>query len=105
MAPGRLQLTMALAGDLGLLTGDQVRFSPPAMASDETLRLVHEPDYVAAVLGAGWRGLDDLEMATVEYIDWYNNRRVHGEIGHIPPAEHEALHAMTHPVTAPLKTS
>ena len=52
-----------------------------------------------------WRGLDDLEMATVEYIDWYNNRRLHGELGHVPPAEHEALHAMTHPVTAPLKTS
>jgi putative transposase len=52
-----------------------------------------------------WRGLDDLEMATVEYIDWYNNRRLHGELGHVPPAEHEALHAMTHPVTAPLKTN
>jgi len=52
-----------------------------------------------------WRGIDDLEMATVEYIDWYNNRRLHGELGHIPPAEHEALHAMTHPVTAPLETS
>ena len=52
-----------------------------------------------------WRGLDDLEMATVEYIDWYNNRRVHGELGHVPPAEHEALHAMTHPVNANLKTS
>ena len=52
-----------------------------------------------------WRGLDDLEMATVEYIDWYNNRRLHGELGHVPPAEHEALHAMTNPVTAPLKTS
>jgi putative transposase len=52
-----------------------------------------------------WRGLDDLEMATVEYIDWYNNRRLHGELGHVPPAEHEALHAMTHPITAPLKTS
>ncbi|MFI7209388.1 IS3 family transposase [Micromonospora aurantiaca (nom. illeg.)] len=52
-----------------------------------------------------WCGLDDLEMATVEYIDWYNNRRLHGELGHVPPAEHEALHAMTHPVTAPLKTS
>ncbi|WP_431882360.1 IS3 family transposase, partial [Micromonospora gifhornensis] len=52
-----------------------------------------------------WRGLDDLEMATVEYIDWYNNRRLHGELGHVPPAEHETLHAMTHPVTAPLKTS
>ncbi|HEU5473302.1 MAG TPA: IS3 family transposase [Actinophytocola sp.] len=50
-----------------------------------------------------WRGLDDLEIATVEYIDWYNNRRLHGELGHIPPAEHEQLHAMTHPVTATLK--
>jgi putative transposase len=48
-----------------------------------------------------WRGIDDLEMATVEYIDWYNNRRLHGELGHVPPAEYEALHAMTHPVTAP----
>jgi putative transposase len=52
-----------------------------------------------------WRGLDDVEMATVEYIDWYNNRRLHGELGHVPPAEHEALHAMTRTVTAPLKTS
>lgn len=52
-----------------------------------------------------WRGLDDLEMATVEYIDWYNNRRLHGELGHVPPAEHEALHAMTHPVTANLETT
>ena len=52
-----------------------------------------------------WRGLDDLEMATVEYIDWYNNRRLHGELDHVPPAEYEALHTMTHPVTTPLKTN
>jgi putative transposase len=47
-----------------------------------------------------WKGLDDVEFATVEYIDWYNNRRLHGELGHLPPAEYEALHAVTHPVTA-----
>ncbi|MEV0136908.1 IS3 family transposase [Dactylosporangium sp. NPDC050688] len=52
-----------------------------------------------------WRGLDDLEMATVEYIDWYNNRRLHGELGHLPPAEYEALHTMTQPVTVSPKTS
>ena len=52
-----------------------------------------------------WRGLDDLEIATVEYIDWYNNRCLHGELGHIPPAEHEVLHAMTHPAIATLETS
>jgi len=52
-----------------------------------------------------WRGLDDLEIATVEYIDWYNNRRLHGELGHVPPVEYEALPAMTRPITATLETS
>jgi putative transposase len=52
-----------------------------------------------------WRGLDDLEIATVEYIDWYNNRRLHGELEHVPPAEYEALHAMTQPATASLETN
>jgi putative transposase len=39
-----------------------------------------------------WRGLDDLELATLEYIDWYNHRRLHSALGHVPPAEHEAAH-------------
>jgi putative transposase len=52
-----------------------------------------------------WQGIDDLEIATVEYIDWYNNRRLHGELGHVPPAEYEALHALTHPVTASQETN
>jgi putative transposase len=52
-----------------------------------------------------WRGIDDIEMATVEYIDWYNNRRLHGELEHIPPVEYEALHAMTLSATATLETS
>jgi len=46
-----------------------------------------------------WTGINDLEIATAEYIDWFNNRRLHGELGQIPPAEYEALHAaaQTHP--------
>ncbi|WP_458352095.1 IS3 family transposase [Pacificispira sp. HM-600] len=39
-----------------------------------------------------WRGIDDLEIATAEYIDWYNNRRLHGEIGMVSPVEYEAAH-------------
>jgi putative transposase len=39
-----------------------------------------------------WRGLDDVEYATLEYIDWFNHRRLHGELGMRPPAEFEALH-------------
>ena len=27
-----------------------------------------------------WKGLDDVEFATLGYIDWFNHRRLHGEI-------------------------
>jgi len=37
-------------------------------------------------------GIDDLEIAVAECIDWFNFRRLHGEIGLIPPVEFEALH-------------
>jgi putative transposase len=37
-----------------------------------------------------WRSLSQVELATAEWVDWYNDRRLHGEIGHVPPVEHEA---------------
>ncbi len=36
-----------------------------------------------------WKSIDDLEIAVAEYIDWFNHRRLHGEIGLVPPVEHE----------------
>jgi putative transposase len=39
-----------------------------------------------------WRGLDDLELATLEWVDWFNHRRLFHELGRIPPAEYEANH-------------
>jgi putative transposase len=44
-----------------------------------------------------WRGLDDVEYATLEYVDWFNHRRLHGELGMLPPAEFEALHGRQAP--------
>ena len=38
----------------------------------------------------GWKSVVDVEIAVAEYIDWYNHRRLHGEIGYQPPAEYEA---------------
>ena len=37
-----------------------------------------------------WSNIDDLEIiVAAEYIDWFNFRRFHGEIGLVPPAEFE----------------
>src|SRR3954462_3496378 len=38
-----------------------------------------------------WRGLDDLELATVEWVDWFNHRRPLETHGRTPPAEFEAM--------------
>ena len=37
-----------------------------------------------------WRSLEQLELATLTWVDWYNNRRLLGSIGNVPPAEAEA---------------
>lgn len=43
-----------------------------------------------------WSGLDDVEWATLTYVDWFNNRRLHGEItdgpGYTTPATCEAAY-------------
>ncbi|MEV5712202.1 IS3 family transposase [Actinoallomurus sp. NPDC052274] len=39
-----------------------------------------------------WKNLTGVELATAEYVDWYNTTRLHGEIGHVPPDEYEANH-------------
>src|SRR3954471_24787138 len=42
-----------------------------------------------------WRDINHLEVAVAEWVDWYNQRRLHGELGHVPPAEYERLNAAT----------
>ena len=36
-----------------------------------------------------WRNLEDVEFATLEWVDWFNNRRLFEPIGNIPPMEYE----------------
>lgn len=37
-----------------------------------------------------WPSVSAVEMATLRWVDWFNNHRLFGPIGHIPPAEAEA---------------
>jgi putative transposase len=39
-----------------------------------------------------WRSFESVEFATLEWVDWYNNRRLLEPIGNIPPAEAEAAY-------------
>ncbi len=36
-----------------------------------------------------WKNRTEVELATLTWVDWYNNRRLLGRLDHIPPAEAE----------------
>ena len=49
-----------------------------------------------------WRSLEAVEFATLEWVHWFNHRRLLGPIGHVPPAEAEArFHGPLENSTAP----
>ena len=39
-----------------------------------------------------WRNLEAVELATLDWVDWFNHKRLLGPIGDIPPAEAEAVY-------------
>jgi putative transposase len=39
-----------------------------------------------------WKGIDDVEYATLEWVDWFNHRRLLQPIGNVPPADLEAAY-------------
>ena len=50
--------------------------------------------YKTEVIGrrGPWKGFDDVEYATLEWVDWFNHRRILEPLGDIPPAEYEATY-------------
>ena len=41
-----------------------------------------------------WHNKDEVDVATAAWVDWYNNRRLHGACGGRPPTEFEALYEL-----------
>jgi putative transposase len=52
-----------------------------------------------------WKSLDDVEIATLEWVDWFNNRRLFRALGDIPPAEAENHHYLTVATSETLRMS
>ncbi len=42
-----------------------------------------------------WHGHDDVEFATLEWVNWYNTQRLHTETGMVPPSEFEARYYLS----------
>lgn len=45
---------------------------------------------------APWKGVDEVEFATAEWVDWFNHRRLYEYCGDIPPAELEQAYYAGH---------
>ena len=47
-----------------------------------------------------WKNIEDVEYATLEWVDWFNNRRLLEPIGNVPPAEYEMMYYRQHEESA-----
>ena len=52
-----------------------------------------------------WRHAEHVELEALAYIDWFNNRRLHSELGDIPPDEFEATYYAARKGQQPVTTT
>jgi len=52
-----------------------------------------------------WRTLEQVEIATLEWVDWFNNRRIYEHCGDMPPAELETLYYQQNEARQPAELS
>jgi len=71
----------------------------------ETIIGLYKPELVYP--RGPWSRIEDVELATLEWVWWFNNHRLFGPLGHVPPAEFEAQYRSrltAQPETAGLKS-
>jgi putative transposase len=56
----------------------------------ETINGLYKTEVIKA--RGPWRSVDDVELATAEWVDWFNHRRLYEHCGDVPPAELEAAY-------------
>jgi putative transposase len=56
----------------------------------ETTNGLYKTECVYGPDTAGWDDVDELELATLSWVHWFNEHRLHGHCNDVPPAEFEA---------------
>jgi putative transposase len=55
----------------------------------ESVNSLYKAELIYGPNQGPWETIEDVELATLGWIHWYNTQRIHGYIGDIPPAEYE----------------
>ncbi len=58
----------------------------------ETTNGLYKTECVYGPDTTGWDGVEELKLATLSWVHWFNHDRLHGHCGDIPPAEYEHNH-------------
>ena len=58
----------------------------------ETVNGLYKSELVYGPGQGPWHGVDDVELATLGWVHWYNTTRLHGYLDDVPPAEYEAAY-------------
>jgi putative transposase len=56
----------------------------------ETTNGLYKAECVYGPDATGWDDVDELELATLSWVHWFNHDRLHGHCDDVPPAEFEA---------------
>jgi putative transposase len=58
----------------------------------ETINGLYKTELIRGPDQGPWRSVDDVELATLSWVHWYNTERLHGYLDDVPPVEHEEAH-------------
>jgi putative transposase len=58
----------------------------------ETVNGLYKTELIRGPDQGPWRTIDDVELATLGWVHWYNTSRLHSYIGDVPPVEYEEAH-------------
>jgi putative transposase len=59
----------------------------------ESINAAYKSELIRGPGQGPWRNVDDVELATLAWVHWYNTQRLHEYLGYVPPAEFEAAYA------------
>jgi len=59
----------------------------------EAVNALYKTELIRGPAQGPWRTVEDVELATLGWVHWHNNERLHGYLDDVPPVEFEAAYA------------